>query len=123
MVRAFFLCGRHDLLAAAKGPRSLSLALDPQIINAESDNSEQLQVGLNYSAAANMRMQPDAASRPQDRGDFGSSFRYNAIALYRCGAADARGVGWRLINAMSGYKAMIHTSTSTLVTLKFGIRG
>jgi hypothetical protein len=41
----------------------------------------------------NTRMQPDAAPRPQDRADFGACFRYNAIPIYQCGAADAQSVG------------------------------
>jgi hypothetical protein len=42
-------------------------------------------------------MQPDAATRPQDRADFGIYLRYNAIAIYRGGAADAPLVGRRVI--------------------------
>jgi hypothetical protein len=40
-----------------------------------------------------MRMQSDAASRPQDQADFAISFQVYVCAIYRCGAADARGVG------------------------------
>jgi len=34
-------------------------------------------------------MQPDAATRPQDHGDFGSKLGLNIISVYRGGAADA----------------------------------
>jgi hypothetical protein len=37
-----------------------------------------------------MRMQPDAASRPQDHAEFGICLRYNACTIYRGGAADAQ---------------------------------
>jgi hypothetical protein len=38
-------------------------------------------------------MQPDAATRPQDRADFSIFFRYNAIPIYAGGAADAHSLG------------------------------
>jgi hypothetical protein len=45
------------------------------------------------TSAPNMRMQPDAASRPRDHADFGSIFGSITFSIYRGGAADARGVG------------------------------
>lgn len=44
----------------------------------------------------------DAAARQRDRGDFGSHIISNAFPIYRCGTADARGVGWPPISAIAG---------------------
>jgi hypothetical protein len=38
-------------------------------------------------------MQPDAASRPRDRGHFESCIITNVVSIYRRGAADAQLVG------------------------------
>ena len=42
------------------------------------------------ASVPNMRMQSDAAARPQDHSHFGAQLRLKAISIYRCGAADAQ---------------------------------
>ena len=49
-------------------------------------------VGLALWASAQHAHAADAASRQQDRADFGSNISYSAFPIYRGGTADARSV-------------------------------